>query len=168
MLGAPVPEPNLQLVRAERHSGYKRFLDRMAVGVLSATDLTETDTGAVAGSWLAYQYRLASRIQQKQEKAPPADTQTGSPKRGQIVRPEKGARGAHATDVEQLLGIFTSSGVVQAQLPHVATVADFLCTIIDDLELVASAKGGIGQLLHDKRAKVYKAYSSRGLFDQAA
>jgi hypothetical protein len=49
------------LVRAERHTGYKRLLDRMAVGVLAALDLADTDPGAVAGSWLASMHRLPKR-----------------------------------------------------------------------------------------------------------
>jgi hypothetical protein len=79
-----------------------------------------------------------------------------------------GARLDHLRKVEQVLamalGIFTSVGVVSSELPQVASVADLLCTVIDDLEAVATANGGIGQLLHDKRAKVYKAYAPRGLF----
>jgi hypothetical protein len=56
--------------------------------------------------------------------------------------------------------------VVNAKLPRVASVADLLCSVVDDLEAIAVAKGGIGQLLYDKRCKVYKAHSPRELFSR--
>src|SRR5260370_12633488 len=39
MVRAPLPDAKLELVRTERHTGYKRLLDRMAVGLLAAVDL---------------------------------------------------------------------------------------------------------------------------------
>jgi hypothetical protein len=165
---SPLPPSKLSLVRAERHSGYQRLLDRMAVGVLSAVDLYDSDPGAVAGSWLAAMHRLAQAIRRKQEVRLATWQALGQPERATAARRGMGASLDHLRTVEQLLamalGVFTSVGVVSSTLPHVASVADLLGTLVDDLEAIAVAKGGIGQLLHDKRCQVYKAAASRGLF----
>jgi hypothetical protein len=165
---SPLPPSKLHLVRAERHSGYQRLLERMAVGVLTAVDLYESDPGAVSGAWLAQMHRLAQAIRRRQEDRLAAWHAHGPHERAEAVRRGMGARLGHIRKVEQLLamtlGVFTSVGVVSAELPQVASVADLLCTVVDNLERVAIAKGGIGQLLHDKRAQVYKAYAPRGLF----
>jgi hypothetical protein len=164
----PPPESTLKLVRAERHSGYQRLLDRMAVGVLTAVDLYDSDPGAVAGSWLAAMYRLAQAIRRKQEDRLAAWQAYSQRERAEAARRGMGASLDHLEKVEQILamalGVFTGVGVVSSALPHVASVADLLCTVVDDLEAVARSKGGIGQLLHDKRCRVYKAYAPRGLF----
>jgi hypothetical protein len=156
------------LVRAERHSGYQRMLDRMALGVLTAVDLYDSDPGAVAGAWLAHMHRLARAIRRRQEIHKAQWTHAGRPERADAVRRGMGASLDRLERMEQVLemalGVLTSTGVVNAQLPRVATVADLLCSVVDDLEAIAVAKGGIGQLLYDKRCKVYKAYSPRELF----
>jgi hypothetical protein len=169
MRGAPqLPEPKLQLVQAGRHTGYKRLLDRMAVGVLTAVDLYDSDPGAVTHVWLAQMHRLAQAIRRHQETHQGKWTPLGQPEQAERFCHGMGAGLDRLQKLQQLLamalGVFTSTGVVSAELPRVATVADLLCTVVDDLEAVARAKGGIGQLLHDKRCKVYKAASPRGLF----
>jgi hypothetical protein len=57
-----------------------------------------------------------------------------------------------------------STGVVHAALTDVGSVADLLGLLLEDFEALARQKGGMAQLLFDKRCKVYKARSSRGLF----
>jgi hypothetical protein len=165
---SPLPPGKLHLVRAERYSGYQRLLDRMAVGVLTAVNLYDSDPGAVAGSWLAAMHRLAQAIRRKQVERLAAWEAHGQRARADAGRRGMGASLDHLRKVEQLLamalGVFTSIGVVSSELPYVASVADLLGTLVDDLEAVAVAKGGIGQLLHDKRCQVYKAAAPRGLF----
>jgi hypothetical protein len=164
----PLPEHKLQLVRAERHTGYKRLLDRMAVGVLTTVDLYESDPGAVVGSWLAYMHRLAQAIRRKQEshlaawQAQGRTTCRDASPRGMGMSLDRLRKLEHL--LEMALGVFTSVGVVSAHLPQVASVADLLGMVVDDWEVIATGKGGIGQLLHDKRCKVYRAASPRGLF----
>ncbi len=62
MRGAPeLPEDARELVRAARYSGYRRLLDRMAVGLLSTEQLMDTDPGAALATWAAYMHRIAGR-----------------------------------------------------------------------------------------------------------
>jgi hypothetical protein len=169
MVRSPLPDGKLQLVRAERHTGYKRLLDRMAVGVLSALDLADTDPGAVTGSWLAYMFRLAQAIKYKQEARQAEWQRRGLHTRAEDVRRHgMGATLDRARKVEELLnmglGVFTSSGAAHSTLTDVGSVADLLNVMLEDFEALALEKGGMAQLLFDKRCKVYKATSSRGLF----
>src|SRR5258708_2912381 len=169
MVRAPLPDAKLELVRTERHTGYKRLLDRMAVGVLAAVDLADTDPGAVAGSWLASMHRLAQAIRRRQEARVSAWRRRGLGARAEDVRRHgMGATLDRLKRVEELLGmalgVFSSTGVVHATLPEVGSVADLLGLLLEDFEALAREKGGMAQLLFDKRCKVYKARSPRGLF----
>jgi len=56
----------------------------------------------------------------------------------------------------EILGLFTSAGVARSQLPAVAHTWDLLEVLSDDIEQIAKSKGGMGQLLSDKRVKLYK------------
>ncbi len=159
MVRAPLPDAKLELVRTERHTGYKRLLDRMAVGVLAAVDLADTDPGAVAGS----------AIRRRQEARVSAWRRRGLGARAEDVRRHgMGATLDRLKRVEELLGmalgVFSSTGVVHATLPEVGSVADLLGLLLEDFEALAREKGGMAQLLFDKRCKVYKARSPRGLF----
>ena len=169
LVRAPLPDAQLALVRVERHTGYQRLLDRMAVGVLSALDLADTDPGAVAGAWLASMHRLAHAIRDKQEARHAKWRRRGQPARAEEVRRHgMGASLDRLQKVEELLGmalgVFTSAGVVRATLTDVGSVAELLSVMLEDFEALARQKGGMAQLLFDKRCKVYKARSSRGLF----
>lgn len=50
---------------------------------------------------------------------------------------------------------------------NVSTLGDLLLYSLDELEQIAAEKGGIRTLLDEKRLKVYKASSPRGLFGVA-
>jgi hypothetical protein len=69
--------------------------------------------------------------------------------------------------LEMALGVFDAAGVVRLRLHReadVSTVSDLLVYSLDELEAVASRRGGIRQLLDEKWARIYKAGSPRGLF----
>jgi hypothetical protein len=137
--------------------------------VLAALDLADTDPGAVAGSWLASMHRLAQTIRRRQDARRAEWLRRGLQSRAEDVRLHgMGATLDRGHKVEQLLamalGVFTSTGVVHATLPDIGSVADLLGLLLEDLEALAIEKGGMAQLLFDKRCKVYKARSPRGLF----
>lgn len=180
--GAPLPDERLTLVRAKRHTGYRRLLDRMAVGVLTALEAMDTDPGAAAVSYLAYMHRLAGRIRRQQklrekkwqwERAERA--RTGRPPavereqaRGHGARVDSAARVAKVEQLlEMALGVFTSAGVVRLRLGRegdVSSVGDLVVYSLDEWEALAQAKGGIRQLLDEKWRRVYQAASPRGMF----
>ncbi len=65
--------------------------------------------------------------------------------------------------LDEVLGLFTGSGVAKSGMRELGSVVDLVCEIIDDLEQVAKEKRGIGQLLYEKRRKLYKVGSDVAL-----
>lgn len=180
--GAPLLPQQVELVRAKRYTGYRRLLDRMAVGVVTTLEAMDTDPGAAAVAYMKYMHRLAGRIRRAQKlrkqawrKEETERQRTGRPlrttpdlSRGMGAKLDTNAR---IKRVEQLLdmalGVFTSAGVVQLQLRQeadVAQVRDLLEYSLDELEEIAAEKGGIRVLLDEKWQKVYKASAPRGMF----
>jgi hypothetical protein len=180
---APVlPEDARELVRAARYSGYRRLLDRMAVGLLTTEQAMDTDPGTALVTYVAYLDRLTGRIRRRQklrvrrwEQHQAKQLRTGKPlaitpdlARGMGARRDALAR---TTKREQLLemslGVFDAAGVVRLRLHReadVANVGDLLVYSLEELEAVAEQKGGIRRLLDEKWTKVYKANSPRSLF----
>jgi hypothetical protein len=69
--------------------------------------------------------------------------------------------------LDMALGVFSSAGVVHLRVQREADMSnlgDLLLYSLDDLEEIATKKGGIRQLLDEKWRKVYKANAPRGLF----
>jgi hypothetical protein len=62
---AELPERRLELVRAARYTGYRRLLDRMAVGIATTLEQMDTDPGAALVSYVAYLHRIAGRIKRQ-------------------------------------------------------------------------------------------------------
>ena len=54
MMGAPLAEPKIQLVRKLQHTGYERQLHRITVGVAEMVDAELTDTVEVTHAWLKH------------------------------------------------------------------------------------------------------------------
>ena len=83
MRGAPeLPEDARELVRAARYSGYRRLLDRMAMGLLSTEQLMDTDPGAALTTWATYMHRLAGAS---------AASKSCAPSAGNCTRPKRDA-----------------------------------------------------------------------------
>lgn len=183
MRGAPaLSEDVCELVRAARYSGYRRLLDRMAVGLLTTEQLMDSDPGAALVTWVAYLHRLAGRIRRQQKlRAKRWELHQAEANRlGQplSIAPDRsrgmGARLDTLTRIrkreqllEMALGVFDAAGVVRLQLQReadVLTVGDLLVYSLDELEAIAERKGGIRRLLDEKWTKVYKAATPRGLF----
>jgi hypothetical protein len=183
--GAELPDASLNLVRAARYSGYRRLLDRMAVGVLTTLEAMDTDPGAALVSYVAYLTRIAGRIKRQQKRRAAAwrrratDTAPrGTPRPSLPFAPDLhrglGARLDTPTRLEKLeqllhmaLGVFTSAGVAHLRVQReadIANVGDLLLYSLDALEEIAAAKGGIRQLLDEKWRKVYRANAPRDLF----
>ncbi len=179
---APLPERGLELVRAARYSGYRRLLDRMAVGVLTTLEGMDTDPGAALASYVAYLTRIAGRIKRQQkrravawrERVQEVSRQGTPPPFAPDLHHGLGARldtPERAQKVKLLLdmalGVFTSAGVAHLRVQReadIANVGDLLLYSLDDLEEIAAEKGGIRALLDEKWRKVYKANATRGLF----
>ncbi|HET8907950.1 MAG TPA: hypothetical protein VFN11_13395, partial [Ktedonobacterales bacterium] len=184
--GADLPDASLNLVRAARYSGYRRLLDRMAVGVLTTLEAMDTDPGAALVSYVAYLARIAGRIKRQQKRRAAAWRHaTGDAAKHGTPPPFApdlhrglGARRDTPTRLEKLeqllhmaLGVFTSAGVAHLRVQReadVANVGDLLLFSLDDLEEIAAEKGGIRILLDEKWRKVYKASAPRGLFSEQA
>jgi len=158
----PTDEARLRLVRAHRHSGYARLVTRMGLGIASTAEaMLHTDPASVLPAYLDNVRRIARRAAEHQR----AKRETGRARRsaGAELRYQRYVR----LLAEMALGAFAAEGVVKAELPPIADVAGLLCCLVDDLEAVAREKGGVGQLLHDKWCKLYKANPPRGLFRPA-
>jgi hypothetical protein len=186
MRGAPeLPEDSRELVRGARYSGYRRLLDRMAVGLLSTEQLMDTDPGVALMTWIAYLHRLAGRIRRHQklrvrrwEQLRQDRQRAGRPlpltpdlSRGMGARLDALARTRKREQLlEMALGVFDAAGVVLLRLHReadVASVSDLLVYSLEEWEVVAEQKGGIRRLLDEKWAKVYKAQAPRGLFTRS-
>ncbi len=186
MRGAPeVPEQDRELVRAARYSGYRRLLDRMAVGLLTTEQAMDTDPGAALATYVAYMTRLAGRIRRHQKLRVRQWAQlhverqrAGRPlpiapdlSRGMGARLDALARTRKREQLlEMALGVFDAAGVVRLRLHReadVASVSGLLVYSLQELEAAAEAKGGIRRLLDEKWTKVYKTGVPRGLFSRA-
>lgn len=69
--------------------------------------------------------------------------------------------------LEMAFGVFSSAGVVELRLQReadVSSVGDLLLYSLDELEAIATRKGGMPALVEEKWRKVYKASAPRGLF----
>jgi hypothetical protein len=169
-------------VRTTRYTGYRRLLDRMAVGITTTLEQRDTDPGAALVSYVKYLHRIAGRIKRQQNKHATAwrrkeheATRMGFPP---PLMPDLqrglGALLDTATCVEKrrllpdmALGIFTSAGVAHPRMQREANVSnlgDVLLFSLDDFEEVAAGKGSIRHLLDEKWRKVYKANIPRGVF----
>lgn len=173
MRGAPaLPEDKCELVRAARYSGYRRLLDRMAVGLLTTEQLMDTDPGAALVTWVAYLHRLAGRIRRQQklrrnkwELHQSEAQRIGNPlaiapdrSRGMGARLDTLARTRKREQLlEMALGVFDATGVVRLSLHReadVSSLSDLILYSLDELEAIAARKGGIRRLLDEKWAKV--------------
>src|SRR5262249_19524913 len=141
-----------ELVRVARYSGYRRLLDRMAVGLLSTEQLMDTDPGAAMVSWMAYLHRIAGRIRRQQklrlrkwEMHQTEAQRTGRPlplapdcSRGMGARLDTLERAKKREQLlEMALGVFDATGVVRLQLHReadVSSVGDVLVYSLDEWE----------------------------------
>ncbi|HET8853807.1 MAG TPA: hypothetical protein VFN02_14905 [Ktedonobacteraceae bacterium] len=162
--GQSLSEECLRLVRAERHSGYRRLLNRMVVGVHHTLALMESDPITAFVAWLEYNRRIAVLAQrQRVARAFYRTSWETMAERRADAYASRGMGGASERDrrwlmlLEATLGMYTSAGVARESLPQVSTVAELAEHLLPDMEQVALVKGGVGQMLHDKWSKVYKA-----------
>jgi hypothetical protein len=164
LCGAPPADAagKLELVRAHRHSGYGRILRRMGLGIaVTAATLMHSDPAAVVPAYLENVRRIARRAAVLQ-----AAKRAQGRERASDVAQRRYAE--HLQELaEMALGVFAAEGVVKAELPRVGSVAELLCELVDEIEELADAKGGVGQVLHDKWCKLYKVNPPRGLFSAA-
>jgi hypothetical protein len=58
--------------------------------------------------------------------------------------------------VQMLLGIFAAVGVLPLEFKPAHSVGDLLVQHLDDLEREAEVKGGVGKVVADHFARVYK------------
>jgi hypothetical protein len=61
----------------------------------------------------------------------------------------------------ELLGLFTSAGAARAEMPQAVTCQELIAYLEDDFERIAKSKGGIGQMILDKRVKLFKLSPNR-------
>jgi hypothetical protein len=58
--------------------------------------------------------------------------------------------------VQMLLGVFSAQGVLPLEFKPAHSVGDLLVQHLDELEREAEEKGGVGQVVADHFARVYK------------
>jgi hypothetical protein len=159
--GTPfLDEDTLRLVRGARYSGKGRILRRLALGVVKSLEVEDASPVSAAllmlQSWVgkvaqAEERRVAARCARYQQ-------QFGAVPRW-VVR-GMGARWERVEAVEHrvqmLLGIFAARGVLPLEFKPAHSVGDLLVQHLDDLEHVAQDKGGVGQVVADHFARVYK------------
>lgn len=139
MRGAPeLPDADRELVRTARYSGYRRLLDRMAIGLLRTEQAVDTDPGAALATYIAYMTRIAGRIRRQQnhrvrqwELHQAEQTRTGKPPA--IVPDLSRGRGARldaltrtkkrAQLLKMALGVFDAASVVRLQFHREADVS---------------------------------------------
>ncbi len=123
----------------------------MAVGVMASAELLlDSDPASVLPGFLEAVQRQANAAYRVQQ----------SKKLLQKLIDREELRLKYHEKVDHLakivLGVFTVVGVTRGTLPPFTQVADLLEHLCDDLEAIASEKGGIGQMLYDKWCKAYK------------
>ena len=139
------------------------------------------DDAAVV-SYLKYMHRIAGRIKRQQNRRVKAwrQQECEAAQKGQPMplMPDLGCGLGARLDtttrahkrhqlLDMALGVFTSAGVVHLRVQKEADVSnlgDLLLYSLDDLEQIATEKGGIRQLLDEKWRKVYQANAPRGVF----
>jgi hypothetical protein len=136
---AELPERSLNLVRAAHYTGYRRLLDRMAVGLTTTLEQMDTDPGAALVSYVKYLHRIAGRIKRQQNKSAKAwrrkeyeATHLGSmPPLPSDLRCGLGARLDTPTRAEKraqlldmALSVFSSVGVIHLRVQREADVSN--------------------------------------------
>jgi hypothetical protein len=162
MRGAPLNEEKSQLVRKERHTGYERFSHRIEVGALAMMDAEDTDPAATAHAWMAHLAQCLDLANQAQAEMLLAGSDLKQVLKGMgVMGGDADRRYLLKGLLDELFGLFTSSGVVRLGMREVSDVAELPCWVVSDLEAIAKEKGGLGQLLYEKRRKIYRLSSQR-------
>lgn len=167
----PLDEVDRRVVRGARYSGKSRLLRRMSLGVVNSLEVEDASPTAAA---LARLRDEAERIAAKEAERAEARRARYLAKYGTVPRWVERGMGARLERAEQvrhrvqmLLGIFAAQGVLPLELKPAHNVADLLVQHLDDLEAEAEEKGGIGQVLRQHFAKVYKVDAPASLFAPA-
>ncbi len=172
---APLSQGAEQVVRGARYSGKSRILRRMLLGVVNSLEVEDAAPVAAA---LAELERWSGRIAAREADKAAARRARYLEQYGSVPSWVERGMGAHLERAEQvrhrvqmLLGIFGARGVLPLHLKPAHSVGDLLTQHLDDLEAEAEVKGGVGQVLADHFARVYKVSAPRSFFaplDEAA
>ncbi len=157
---SPLDEDTHRLVRGARYSGKGRILRRLALGVVKSLEVEDASPVSAAlltlQCWVgkvaqAEEHRVATRCARYHERfgAVPRWVVRGMGARWERVE-------AVEHRVQMLLGIFAAKGVLPLDFKPAHSVGDLLVQHLDDLEHEAEEKGGIGQVVADHFAHVYK------------
>lgn len=165
-----MPDADLQVVRAQRHTGYARGMHRMAVGLLAALECVDIAPAAAQGAYLRYLQRLAHLAKGAQDKLL-AQCDDDEQRAVRVLR-GMGVRDDQLDTCTQLLdmavGVFTSAGVVSlAGFEDCQAIEDVVAGVLTELEDVAKEKGGVSQLLEDKWQKRFKLAVAHKLYDRS-
>jgi len=157
---SPLDEDMHCLVRDARYSGKGRILRRLALGVVKSLEVE--DASPVGAALLALQ-RWVGKVAEVEEQRLAARCARYHEQFGAVPRwvvRGMGARWERVEAVEHrvqmLLGIFAAKGVLALEFKPAHSVGDLLVQHLDDLEREAEEKGGVGQLVADHFARLYK------------
>jgi len=157
---SPLDEDKARLVRGARYSGKSRVLRRLALGVVKSLEVE--DASPTSAALLALR-RWVEKVADAEERRLAARCAHHHDRVGYVprwVRRGMGARWERVSALEHrvqmLLGIFAAQGVLPLEFKPAYTVGDLLVQHLDDLEHEAEEKGGVGLVVADHFARVYK------------
>jgi hypothetical protein len=156
----PLDEQARELVRAHRYEGRQRLLRRMALGVVKALEVQDasvvsaslrqlTNLAELVAGKEAHRLEVRKAVAQEREGAVPPWVESGM---GASI--EQPARVRHL--IQMLLGIFAAHGVLALGDKPVHSVGELLTQHLELLEAEAEDKGGVGAVLRDHFARVYR------------
>jgi hypothetical protein len=171
----PLTDDAQTVVRGARYSDKSRILRRMLLGVVNSL---EVEVAAPAAAALAEMQRWSERVAAREAERTAERRARYAERYGMVPSWVERGMGAHLERAQQvrhrvqmLLGIFGARGVLPLHLKPAYSVGDLLTQHLDDLEAEAEVKGGVGQVLADHFARVYKVSAPRNFFaplDEAA
>ena len=157
----PLDDDGRRFVRGSRYSGKARILRRLELGVISSLELEDASP---VSSALAELQRWGVRVAEREadraqaRRARYLELHGSVPRwveRGMASRLERAEQVHHR--VQMLLGTFGAHGVLPLEFKPAHSVGDLLLQHLDDLEQEAEEKGGVGAVVTQHFAKVYKA-----------
>jgi hypothetical protein len=163
----PLASEAYSVVRGARYSGKSRILRRMLLGV---TTSLEVEDAAPAAAALAELQRWSERVAVREAERAAARRTRYFERYGTVPSWVEQGMGAHLDRAEQvrhrvqmLLGIFASRGVLPLHLKPAHSVGDLITQHLDDLEAEVEVKGGLGRVLTEHFARLYKVGAPRTL-----
>jgi hypothetical protein len=156
----PLDEDGRTLVRGSRYSGRQRVLLRLTLGIVKSL---EVEDAAPVSASLAALERYSARLLERETVRAASRRQHYLATQGQVPRWVERGMGARLDRAQQvrhrvqmLLGAASAHAVLPLEFKPAHTIGDLLTQHLDALEQEAEDKGGLGALLANHFARVYR------------